>query len=147
MLRKLVPEVLQAQLGNPATGTTRYDVCVYDDALRLVGSLNVDRAGQLCGTRPCWRTAGTKGYRYLDRNAGADGVRTIVATGGSAGRGRIVVKARNDERRGQTTMPLGMTAALQLTQSVTVQTVTSDGACFGGTMTDVDASPTRFRAN
>ena len=74
-------------------------------------------------------------------------MRTIVATGGSAGRGRIVVKARNDERRGQTTMPLGMTAALQLTQSVTVQTVTSDGACFGGTMTDVDASPTRFRAN
>ena len=146
VLRKLVPDVLQTELGNPVTGTTRYDVCVYDDALRLVGSLNVDRAAQPCGTRPCWRVVGTKGYRYLDRDAGADGVRSIVATGGLAGRGRIVVKARNDERRGQTSMPLGMTSALQLTQSVTVQAVTSDGACFGGTLTDVDASPTRFRA-
>jgi hypothetical protein len=149
VLRKLVPEVLQIQFGNPVTGTTRFDVCVYDDALRLVGALTVDRAGQSCGStsRLCWRAISTRGYRYVDRDGAADGVRSMLAVGGSAGRGKIVVKARNDGRRGQFTMPLGMTAALEGTQSVTVQTVASDGACFGGTLTNIrSAGPTSFRA-
>jgi hypothetical protein len=147
VLKKIVPPVVQAQLGDPATGTTRYDVCIYDDTLALVGGLSVDRAGASCGTRPCWRAISTKGYRYADRVAGADGVRSIVAVGGSAGRAKIVVRSRNDARRGQEAMPLGMAAALQSTRSVTVQAVTSDGVCFGGTLTDVhSAGPTTFRA-
>jgi hypothetical protein len=44
-------------------------------------------------------------------------------------------------------MPLGITAALQSSQSVTVQVVASDGACFGRTLTDIrSAGPTTFRA-
>src|SRR5262245_58861564 len=140
---------MQAQFGDPVTGTTRYDVCVYDKTLQLVGNLTVDRAAGLCGSPPrvCWRSVSNTGYRYVDRDAGADGVRSIVANGGSAGRGKVVVKARNDGRRGQTSLPLGMTAALQFTQSVTVQALTSDGDCFGGTLTRIrSAGPTTFRA-
>lgn len=149
VLRKLVPPVTQAQFGDPAAGTTRYDLCVYDDALRLVGSLTVDRAAAICGTsaKPCWKPLSSKGYRYTDRDAMADGVRSIVAAGGQQGRGKLVVKARNDERKGQASMPLGMTAALQLSGSVTVRALTSDGDCFGATLIDIrSAEPTTFRA-
>lgn len=146
MLKKL-PRVERAQLGNPTAGTTRYDVCVYDDALRLVGSLTVDRAGQTCPQKACWRPIASTGYRYADRAGGADGVTSLVAKGGPAGKGKIVVMARNNARKGQTSMPLGIAAALQATRSVTVQTVTSDGACFGSTLTNVrTARPTLFRA-
>jgi hypothetical protein len=74
-------------------------------------------------------------------------VRNILAAGGSPGRGKVVLKARNDARRGQLAMPLGIAPALQLSQSVTVQAVTSDGACFARTLTDIRADrPTSFRA-
>lgn len=146
VLRKLVPPVAQPAFGDPAEGSTRYDLCLYDDALRLVGAFAVDRAGAVCGTRPCWRAVGTRGYRYTDRAATAAGVRSIVAMGGSAGRGRIVVRARNDARRGQLAMPTGIAGALQSTRAVTVQTVTSDGDCFGATLTDIRASGASFGA-
>jgi hypothetical protein len=149
-LKKLVPQVTQSQFGDPARGTTRYDVCIYDDAARLAGSLTVDRAGQSCGnsSTECWQPIGAKGYRYNDRDAVADGVRNVVAKGGVPGRGKVIVKARNDGRHGQRSMPLGIAAALQSTRSVTVQVVTSDGSCFGGTLTDVRAKgSTSFRAN
>jgi hypothetical protein len=145
-----VPQVSQAQLGDPVAGTTRYDVCVYDDAARLAGSLTVDRAAQSCGTsaKPCWRAISTKGYRYTDRDGAADGVSNIVAKGDVPGRGKIVVKARNDSRRGHTSMPTGIAAALQSTRAVTLQVVISDGSCFGTTLTDVRPDgPTSFRAD
>jgi hypothetical protein len=148
-LKKLVPQVTQSQFGNPAMGTTRYDVCIYDDAARLAGILTVDRAGQSCGSssKACWQPIGAKGYRYNDRRAVADGVRNIVAKGGQPRRGKVIVKARNDRRHGQQSMPLGIAAALQSTRSVTVQAVTSDGACFSATLTDVHADgPTSIRA-
>lgn len=137
VLRKLVPQVVQSQFGNPVGGSTRYDVCVYDDALRPVGRLTIDRAGATCGSRPCWRAISTKGYRYVDRDTAADGVSDVIATGGDAGRGRVLVKARNDARSGRLSMPIGMTAALQGARAVTVQAITSDAACFGATLTDV----------
>jgi hypothetical protein len=147
VLKKLVPSVVQADFGDPATGTTRYDVCLYDDALRPVGALAIDRAGEACGTRSCWHAVSTKGYRYVDRAATAAGVRSIVASGGSAGHGKLVLKARNDERLGQLAMPRGMAAALASSRSVTVQALTSDGACFGATLTAVRSSgPTNVRA-
>jgi hypothetical protein len=148
-LKKLVPQVTQSQFGDPAMGTTRFEVCIYDDADRLDGSLTVDRAGQSCGdsSTACWQPIGAKGYRYNDRRAVADGVRNIVAKGGAPGRGKVIVKARNDARHGQQSLPVGIAAALQSTRSVTVQAVTSDGACFGATLTDVHANGrTSFRA-
>jgi hypothetical protein len=87
----------------------------YDDTGTLVTELTVDRAAQLCGdpAKVCWTPISTKGYRYKDRDASADGVQKIVVKGGSAGRGKVVLKAG------------------------TVQLVTSDGECFGGSITDI----------
>src|SRR5262249_22489448 len=55
-----------AQLGNPVTGTTRYDICFYDDHSVLAGQMIVDRAGQTCGSagKPCWAAMGPRGWRY-----------------------------------------------------------------------------------
>ncbi len=132
-----MPVVVQSQFGDPVSGTTRYDVCVYDEALRPVGRLTIDRAGATCGSRPCWKAISTKGYRYVDRDTAADGVSNVIATGGDAGRGRVLVKARNDARSGRVSMPTGMSAALQGAHAVTVQATTTDGACFGAMLTDV----------
>jgi hypothetical protein len=139
VLKKLVPEVVQAQFGNPVTGETRFDLCLYDGARTLVGSLTVDRAAATCGTKskPCWNTLSNKGYRFKDPSAAADGVRKIVAKGGATKRSKVAWRAGNKAAKGRIGMPTGLTAALQGTSEVTVQVLTSDGGCFGGTSTDV----------
>jgi hypothetical protein len=111
----------------------------YDDTGTLVTELTVDRAAQLCGdpAKVCWTPISTKGYRYKDRDASADGVQKIVVKGGSAGRGKVVLKAGNNAAKGQTSFPAGVTAALQGASAITVQLVTSDGECFGGSITDI----------
>jgi hypothetical protein len=149
VLKSLVPPVAQSQFGNPAIGATRYDLCIYDDALQLVADLTVDQAAQVCGNPPraCWLPISDKGYRYADRDAAADGVQKIIAKGGPAGRGKIVVKAGNNLAQGQAAMPVGVTAALQGTQSATMQVLTSDGDCFGATVADIQtAESAAFRA-
>src|SRR6185436_18228653 len=61
--KNMAPEVPLTRFGDPVAGTTRYDVCLYDAAAALVGTLTVDRAGQLCGPRaePCWQPDGGNG--------------------------------------------------------------------------------------
>jgi hypothetical protein len=150
VLKRLVAAVMQEQFGNPVTGSTRYDVCIYDDEPRLAADLAVARAGQSCGraTRTCWRALSDKGYRYADPDAASGGVQRIVARGGRAGRGRVIAKAGNDAPHGETALPVGVAAALQGTQAATVQVHTSDGACFGATLDDVrGAEPESFEAS
>src|SRR5262249_40993512 len=48
--------VAPAQFGDPVTGTTSYEVCIYDAADRLKGAYTVARAGDLCGRLSCWST-------------------------------------------------------------------------------------------
>ena len=137
MLRKLAAAVGQAEFGNPVAGSTRYGVCVYDGTGALVEDLSVARAGQLCGSQPCWRTAGSGGYRYGDRSRSADGVEKIVLKGGAATRGAMIIKASN---RGGT-LPLGVAAALQTPgNQPIVQVLTDDAGCFDVTLSTVTAS-------
>ncbi|MGH7893602.1 MAG: SBBP repeat-containing protein [Candidatus Binatia bacterium] len=139
VLKNMPSSVGRQQLGDPATGTTRYDVCIYDGTAALAGALSVDRAAQLCGEagKPCWLAMSDKGYRYRDVDGTAAGVQKIVALGGPAGSGKLSVKAGNSVAKQQTAMPTGLTTRLEGARQVTVQIVTSDGACFGGTLTRV----------
>jgi hypothetical protein len=137
LLKNLVPTAEQAAFGDPVSGAMRLDVCVYDAGPRLAGSLTVARGGATCGdAKPCWKTLGTKGYRYADPDASADGVLQIVARGGPK-RSRIAVKARNRPSKGWNSLPTGIAPALQRASAVTVQVLVSDGACFGGTLRGV----------
>jgi cysteine-rich repeat protein len=112
-------------LGNPASGTTRYDLCIYDEsggapALVLRAALP---PGGTCGTQPCWKAASSGGYRYADRDAAAHGLRTLVLKPGAEGKAKIVVKGKGDAL-------LLPDLPLDADPRVTVQLVSSTGACW-----------------
>ena len=71
------PALTQADFGDPVSGSTVYDVCIYDDTGALAGQLQVDRAGELCAGKECFRSLGPKGYSYEDKDTSADGVQMI----------------------------------------------------------------------
>ncbi|MDX1384733.1 MAG: myxococcus cysteine-rich repeat containing protein [Thermoanaerobaculia bacterium] len=142
-------ETMQASFGDPATGTSRYDLCIYDDVGVLVGELSVDRAGDLCGpkAKPCWKAKGDKGYAYKDPDAASAGVKKIAVKAGPVGKGKMSLQAGNKEKKGQLAMPLGIAAALQGQLAPQVQLYISDGACLEATLTTIKKSlPTDFKA-
>jgi hypothetical protein len=59
-LQKLAAPMTQSDFGDPVSGTTAYAVCLYDEAEQLVADLRVDRTGETCGTKPCWRALGDR---------------------------------------------------------------------------------------
>lgn len=137
ILKNLVPVVTQNQFGDPVGGTTRYALCLYDQSDVLVGTLVVDRAGDTCGTQDCWKALSTTGFRYSDAATTADGVQKIIAKGGDAGRGKVIVKGRNNAANGQTNLPTGLAAALAGHTQATAQVVTDDADCFTVTLDNV----------
>jgi hypothetical protein len=144
LLKGLVPTVDATQFGDPVSGMTVYAICLYDGSDALVATLEVDRAGATCAGQPCWKALGTSGFRYSDAATTADGVQKIIVKGGDAGKGRVLVKAKNNTARGQTSMPVGITAALESNASATVQVLTDDADCFTLTLTDVQQAASDF---
>src|SRR5262249_13631246 len=136
-LKKLTTATVQGTFGNPVSGTTSYAICVYDQGATLRAQMQVNRAGQLCGTRACWSVISTKGYRYADKTASADGTSKITGKGGDPTEGQIQAKGQNNASQGQTALPTGVAAALQNNTQATVQILTSDASCFGATFTNV----------
>jgi hypothetical protein len=149
------PALAQTDLGNPldagqgGTGTA-YALCVYDDASALAVGLGVDRGGDLCAGKPCWRPVGHapndprgpgKGYRYRDKDLTADGVLSLVYRGGDAGRSQVVVTGKG------TSLPAGIPAALAAASSVTVQLRSSDGLCLSIDLDEIQTQDsTTFKA-
>lgn len=104
----------QSDWGNPLTGGagTAYELCIFDAQARLVAALRVDRAGETCAGRPCWKSVGGapplgKGYAYKDKDLTADGTLQLKLLGGS-GRTKALWKAQN----GSDTLPTGIASAL-----------------------------------
>lgn len=136
-------------LGDPVSGATRYDLCLYDATQQLAGELSVDRAGQLCGPKqkPCWKAKGDKGYVYKDPEASASGVKKIAAISGPEGKGKLQVQAGNKVKKGQTGMPTGIAGALQGATGATLQVLATDGLCFEATLGNVrSADGVQFKA-
>ena len=141
------PALAQTDLGNPLDASqgssgTAYALCVYDHASALAVELHVDRAGDLCGTKPCWRPIGHapndprgpgKGYRYRDTTLASDGVSSIVYRGGTAGRSQVVVVGKGSS------LPTGIPAALAAASEVTVQFRSSDGLCLSIDLDEIQA--------
>jgi hypothetical protein len=138
-LKKLSAQVLLTDLGDPVSGSTAYDVCLYDGMGALAGELRVDRAGESCGTpaKPCWKAIATKGFKYSDKLAAASGVRTLGLFAGDAGKGKVRALAKNDAAKGQNALPTGIAAALAGSPQATVQVLADDGGCFELVATDV----------
>jgi len=136
------PNVTQADFGDPsAADGTVVALYVFDDDGQ-VAALAIDRAGESCGTKPCWKALdgvppNGKGFRYEDAARSASGVRSLELEGGVAGKSSIALSAANRATKGQTTLPTGIAQALSDTSSVTLQLHTSEGACFSTTLFDV----------
>lgn len=142
-LKKLTPALTPANFGDPVSGTTDYQVCIYDGGDALVGEYTVERAGDACGDQPCWKLVPDKGYKYTDKATTSHGILKIIGFGGTAGTGKVKVVGKNNAM----TLPLGVAAALQGETSATVQVLTSDASCFGVALSEVKtADGTIFKA-
>ncbi len=131
------PALGQGDFGNPEAGSTGYEICVFDDAGNLAGSMSVDRAGDLCAQKACWKAKKETGWQYKDKSAASDGVTKVKLFGGSAGKTQIQVQAGNNGKKGQLSMPVGVAAALMGTTSATVQVLASDAQCFDVTLNQI----------
>lgn len=130
VLTRLQTAVAPSQLGDPVSGTTKYEVCIYDSADELRGQYTLDRAGETCSTgKPCWAAIPDKGYKFKDKAASSDGILKAQLRGGAALKGKVVVVGKNHG-----TMPTGVAAALASQTSATVQVVADDGICVGATL-------------
>jgi hypothetical protein len=134
--KKVTNATTQGAFGDPVTGTTRVALCLYDDVGTLIHGFVVDRAGQLCAGKPCWKANGAKGYGYKDKAAGSDGIIKIGYGAGDAEKGKADVAGANNAAKSQTSLPTGVVAALSGNTHPTMQLVTSDGFCLGATMTE-----------
>src|SRR4029077_11609915 len=123
--------------GDPVGGSTIAALCVFNDAGAQVGELIVDRAGQTCGTKPCWKPTGKQGLAYQDKMASAAGVTKIGFVGGAVGKGKAKAQGKNNAAKGLTSLPTGLSAALTGNTSPTIELVTSDGLCVGAKMNRV----------
>ncbi len=142
------PALPASEYGDAVAGTTAVSVCVHDDADRLAVLFTVARPGDSCGAKKCWKSLGGKGFLYKDKLASSAGVGQLKLVAGGPGKSQILLKAANNESRGQTAMPTGVAAALTGSTSATLQVHVSDGSCFEATLDDVkEARPLSFRAN
>ena len=128
---KLQAAVTPSQFGDPVTGTTSYEICIYDAADRLKGAYTVARAGYLCGRLSCWSTISGRGYRYRDESRAADGILAIKLSGGALGKGRVRIVGKN------AVSSKGIAASLRNETGATVQLLTSDASCFGTALSRV----------
>lgn len=132
ILKKFDGATGQADFGDPVTGGTIYEVCVFDENLKPAVRLTVDRAGENCepAQKPCWKAKSTKGYTYKDPAAEASGVKKIIGVSGPEDKGKLAVVAGNKARRGQTALPRGIAARLTRDESAFVQVSAEGATCY-----------------
>lgn len=115
----------------------------------MVGRLEVDQAGKTCGAagEACWKPIGAKGWAYRDPSSSADGVKRLLTKSGDAGKGSVRLKARNRARKGLTSLPVGLAAALEASAHATAQLIADDAGCVSARLERVrEADGTVFEA-
>lgn len=135
--KKVTSATTRPDFGDPVGGSTVAVACIFDDAGTLVADLVVDRAGDTCLTKPCWKTTGTAGLAYKDKAAAADGIVKLSYGGGAAGKGKAAVQGKNNAAKGLTSLPTGLATALGGNTTPTIELVTSDGLCIGAKMNTI----------
>jgi uncharacterized delta-60 repeat protein len=144
------PALTQSDLGMPTDPAgTSYAVCVYDDAARLAGRLEIGGGDGDCQGDRCWAPIGRIGYSYENVAGGADGVRRLKLVGGGDGSSKIFLHAANDSFAGKNGLPLGIATFLAGSRFSTVQIHRSDAetpACFSAELPTVRDGAGSFRA-
>jgi hypothetical protein len=106
-----------ADFGDPVNATN-YSFCLYaGGSPSLIMELRAP-AGGTCGTKPCWKSRGAKGFRYKDKDRTPDGITKLVLRTSVAPLSDIVLRARG----GNIPIP-----PLNLVQPVIAQLQKDDG--------------------
>jgi cysteine-rich repeat protein len=134
--RKVVGGTTASDFGDPVGGATRATVCLYGSTGSLISAYEVDRGGQQCSGKPCWKAKGTSGFGYGDKLAVSDGIKKMSYKGGASSKGQASASGANNAGKGQMALPTNIFAALTGTTGATMQYLTSDGLCIGATMTE-----------
>jgi YVTN family beta-propeller protein len=113
------------QFGDPVEDSDTIRLCIYDD-VGLQRELDLPTGGvePLCGTKPCWKATGTKGFKYKNKAGSADGVTSAKFKAGDPGKSQVQVKGNG------TSLFPPATAGLS---NVVVQLLIDDGVtteCF-----------------
>ena len=135
--KKVATPTSRATFGDPIDGTTSVTLCIFDDAGALVQDLAIARAGQTCGTKPCWKLKGKQGFGFQDKPGASDGINKLSYAGGAATKGQASAQGKNDPKKDFTSLPSGIVAALTGETAPTIEIRTSDGLCIGAKMNKV----------
>jgi hypothetical protein len=94
--KKGLATLTQSSFGNPVSGGTSYKLCLYDQtagAPVFKMGLTIPAAGT-CGTQPCWKAIGQKGWKYISTDGTAGGIGKLLLVGGDAGSPRVLLKGK-----------------------------------------------------
>ena len=109
-----------AEFEDPANGTPTMEVCLYDGSVNpqpLLGARFL--AGGTCGTKPCWKALGTKGYSLANKTGvPGEGITKAKYTAGVANKSKVQLSGKG------AAFPM---PPLGLTLPVTVQLLIDDG--------------------
>ncbi len=110
---------LNSEFLDPTLGAGASQICLYDSSANPQPLWQAAAfAGGTCGSGPCWKASGSKGFKYKDRDATPEGITSIKLRSGSDGKAQVQVKGKG------TNLAL---PALPVTLPVTVQYIIDDG--------------------
>ena len=116
-------ETLIADLGDPLVSSD-YRLCVYDST-GLIREAQAP-AGGTCAGKACWKTLGSplapKGFKYKDKDTTAGGTLTVTMKAGTAGKPKIIWKAKGENLTDGALSPVGTVTAQILNEET--------GVCF-----------------
>jgi hypothetical protein len=107
-----------ADFGDPVN-VTDYSLCIYQGAVPTLAMELKAPMGGTCGTKPCWKSRGPKGFIYSDKEKTPSGIRRLVLRTTPPALADIVLRARG---------PNILFSPLPLTQPVLAQLVKSVGS-------------------
>jgi hypothetical protein len=84
-----------AEFGDPVN-TDAYALCMFDSLGQLLFKSTAP-AGGMCGTKPCWKTLGIKGFGYKDSLRTPDGVDRITLKAGLQGKAKMQFKGKGPD--------------------------------------------------
>ena len=84
------------ELGDPVTGTTEYQLCVFDSSNNVLMAASVPPGGLVpqCGTNPAGRRWRTATLKYGNKSAFLGGIAQLTLTPGLGGKAKIALKAK-----------------------------------------------------
>ncbi len=118
-----------ADFGDPLSSDD-YALCVFDGVGDLLFKASAP-AGGICGTKPCWKALGIRGYGYKDPLRTPAGVDKISLKAGLQGKAKMQLKGRGDDLAAFG-LPLGL--------PVTAQLQSENGQCWEATFSAAGTS-------